>query len=150
MYEIYNIKLNDTIESIAKEFNTTKDELSKINGFSFNYNIIPNTNIIVPTNQNKPYKYYTIKKGDTIYQISEDNNIDYNLLLKINGLDEEDYIYPNQTILIPNNSFTLYLTKKNDTIEEISNKLNITPNLLIEENPNMVLETDQIIIFKEK
>ena len=110
MYEIYNILNNDTLESIAKEYDTTVDNLTEINGFSKNFKPVPGNNIIVPKNQNKPYKYYTVKKGDNIYQIAQNNNIDYNLLLKINGLDKDDYIYPNQTILIPKNGIKIFLT----------------------------------------
>ena len=150
MYEIYTTLNNDTLESIAKKYNTTKDTLSKINGFSNNYQPIPGNNIIVPTNKNKPYNYYTIKKGDNIYQIAKDNNIDYNILLKINGLDKDDYIYPNQTILIPNQKYNFYLTTNEDTLRSISDNLNISPNMIIEENPNIFLVTDQIIAFKEK
>ena len=150
MYEIYKVLENDTLESIAKEYDTTIDNLYEINGFPSNYILKQNTNIIVPKNNNNPYKYYTVKKGDNIYQIAKDNNIDYNLLLKINGLDKDDYIYPNQTILIPNSNYNIYLTQNEDTIRSISDNLNTTPNTLIEENPNLFIKTDQIIFFKEK
>ncbi len=149
MYEIYTILNNDTLESIAKEYNTTTENLSKINGFLTNYIPIPGNNIIVPKNNN-PYKYYTVKKGDNIYKIAKDNNMNYNILLKINGLDEEDYIYPNQTILIPKENYKYYLTGNEDTLRNVSENLNATPTTIIEKNPNILLATDQIIFFKEK
>ena len=132
MYEIYKIMENDTLESIAKAYETNIKSLSEINGFNNNYKLISGNNIIVPTKKNKHYKYYTVKKGDNIYKISRDNNIDHNILLKINGLDKDDYIYPNQTILIPNNNFKIYLTKNNDTVRKISESLNIKPEILIQ------------------
>ena len=150
MYEIYNVLNNDTLESIAKKYNTNIDNILNINGFIKNYNPIPGTSIIVPTTSNKPYIYYTVKKGETIYQISKQNNIDYNTLLKINGLDKDDYIYPNQTILIPNKKYKIYSTTNKDTLKDISETLNISPNRIIEENPNIELVRDQIIVFKEK
>ena len=107
MYEIYKVLESDTLESIAKEYDTTIDNLYEINGFPSNYILKQNTNIIVPKNNNNPYKYYTVKKGDNIYQIAKNNNIDYYFLLKINGLDKDDYIYPNQTILIPNSNYNI-------------------------------------------
>ena len=148
MYEIYKIMENDTLESIIKDYDTTIDTILKINGFSTDYKLIPGNNIIVPAN--KPYKYYTVKKEDNIYQIAKNNNIDYNLLLKINGLEKDDYIYPNQTILIPKENFKYYLTKNNDTIRNVTNNLNTTFDNIMKENPNIILATDQIIIFKEK
>ncbi len=150
MYEIYNIQKEDTLQQIANKYGTTESILLKINGLDDNYKPIPNTQIIVPIDQNKTYRYYTVKKGDSIYQIAKNNNIDYELLLKINGLDKDDYIYPNQTILLPKNGLTVYLTKQSDTINDIIENLNTTLDELIEENPNIYLAPEQIIVFKEK
>ena len=150
MYEIYKVLENDTLDKIAKKFNTTIDNLYEINGLTNNYILSPSTSIIVPNNSNNPYKYYTVKKGDNIYQLAKNNNIDQNLLLKINGLDKDDYIYPNQTLLIPKNNYNVYLTQNEDTIKSISERINKTPSSILEENPNLYIETDQIIIFKEK
>ena len=73
--------------------------------------------------------------------------MDYNLLLKINGLEKDDYIYPNQTILLPRKDNNMYLTKKNDTIKSLLNNLNIDINKLLEYNNDIYLEEEQIIIF---
>ena len=47
------------------------------------------------------YDSYEIKKGDTLYQISKEYNVNTKLLAQLNGLNLDDYIYPGQTILIP-------------------------------------------------
>ena len=70
MYEIYKIKDNDNLSNILKEYNTTKEELIKLNGDDILYN---NNEIIVPKKKDKNYEYYTVKKEDTIYKIAEDN-----------------------------------------------------------------------------
>lgn len=150
MYEIYNVQNGDTLQQVASKYGTTEAILLQINGFPDDYKLIPNTQIVVPIDQNKTYRYYTVKKGDSIYQIAKNNNIDYELLLKLNGLDKDDYIYPNQTILLPKNGLTVYLTKQGDTISDIIENLNTTLNELIEENPNIYLAPEQIIVFKEK
>lgn len=144
MYEIYKIKDNDNLSNILKEYNTTKEELIKLNGDDILYN---NNEIIVPKKKDKNYEYYTVKKEDTIYKIAEDNKIDYNILLKINGLDKDDYIYPNQTILLPRNGNNMYITKENDTIKNIIKELNTDINRLQEINDNIYLEKEQIIYF---
>ena len=97
--------------------------------------------------RNKNFDFYTVKKEDTIYKIANNNNMDYNLLLKINGLEKDDYIYPNQTILLPRKDNNMYLTKKNDTIKSLLNNLNIDINKLLEYNNDIYLEEEQIIIF---
>ena len=54
---------------------------------------------------------YIVKKGDNLYQIAMKNNINYKLLAQLNGLNTNDYIYPNQTILVPNKGTKLYFVK---------------------------------------
>lgn len=150
MYEIYTVTNTDTLSQIAKKYGTTEEVLSQINGFPQNYQLTPQTEIIVPTETNQTYKYYTVKKGDNVYQIAKTYNIDYDLLLKINGLDKDDYIYPNQTLLLPKSGLTVYLTKQGDTLSDIAENLNTNVERLLEENKRIYLAPEQILIFKEK
>lgn len=150
MYEIYKVQTGDTLDSIANKYGTTQALLLQINGLPDSYTPLPNSEIIVPLNQNSTYKYYTVKKGDNMYRIAEENNVNYELLLQINGLEKDDYIYPNQTILLPQNGLSLYLTKQGDTLSEILENFNATYQEIKEKNPNIYLAPEQIIVFKEK
>lgn len=150
MYEIYKVQTGDTLYSIANKYGTTQALLLQINGLPDSYTPLPNSEIIVPLNQNSTYKYYTVKKGDNMYRIAEENNVNYELLLQINGLEKDDYIYPNQTILLPQNGLSLYLTKQGDTLSEILENFNTTYQEIKEKNPNIYLAPEQIIVFKEK
>ena len=150
MYEIYKVQTCDTLDSIANKYGTTQALLLQINGLPDSYTPLPNSEIIVPLNQNSTYKYYTVKKGDNMYRIAEENNVNYELLLQINGLEKDDYIYPNQTILLPQNGLSLYLTKQGDTLSEILENFNTTYQEIKEKNPNIYLAPEQIIVFKEK
>ena len=150
MYEIYKVQTGDTLDSIANKYGTTQALLLQINGLPDSYTPLPNSEIIVPQNQNSTYKYYTVKKGDNMYRIAEENNVNYELLLQINGLEKDDYIYPNQTILLPQNGLSLYLTKQGDTLSEILENFNTTYQEIKEKNPNIYLAPEQIIVFKEK
>lgn len=102
MYEIYTIQNGDTIEIIAQKLGIDPAILYQINGLTPNYVPNPGTNIIIPQRRNNNFSYYTIKKGDNLYTIAKNYNIDVNTLAKLNGLNTSDYIYPNQTILVPN------------------------------------------------
>lgn len=147
MYEIYKVQTGDTLDSIANKYGTTQALLLQINGLPDSYTPLPNSEIIVPLNQNSTYKYYTVKKGDNMYRIAEENNVNYELLLQINGLEKDDYIYPNQTILLPQNGLSLYLTKQGDTLSEILENFNTTYQEIKEKNPNIYLAPEQIIVF---
>ena len=112
MYDIYQIKLNDTIESLANRYGTTIEELRRLNP---NSSFGVGSNIIVPTTK-EYFEVYTIEKGDNLYNIARRYNTDYNLLALLNGLNVNDYIYPNNTILVPKKDVKYYFTKKDDTI----------------------------------
>ena len=148
--EIYTPKNTDTLSIVADKFNTTEEELRNINGLDNNYLITPDKELIVPKITNNNYDYYTVKKGDNIYQIAQNNNMDYELLLKMNGLDKDDYIYPNQTILLPKKNYLTYLTKEGDTIKDIISKTNTDLEQLLRIGNKIYLAKEQIIIFEEK
>lgn len=95
------------------------------------------------------FDYYTVKKGDSLYEIAKKNNIDVNDLLLINGLKKDDYIYPNQEILIPKNDYKIIITRENDTLNGISRKLNIPILDLIEQNANIYLIPEQLIVYRK-
>ena len=150
MYEIYRVMENDTIDSISDKFDTTVAELYLINGFDDNFLLKPGMNIIVPKKKNSKFSYYTVKKGDSPYQIAKDKNVDYKILLAINGLDDNDYIYPNQTLLLPKDNYMFYLTGDNDTINDLLNQRGCSLDDMLKENENVYLAPKQIIVFNEK
>ena len=107
MYTIYQIMVGDTLESIASKFNTDVNNLLKINNID-NNTLFPGNSIVVPRN-NSYLMEYIVKEGDTIYSIARKNNVSKDTLLSLNGLNEYDYIYPNQQILIPMENVGTYL-----------------------------------------
>ena len=147
MYEIYTINKDDEIDDILRKYNIDMEELVKINGIIDLNNLKEGMQIIVPVNRNNIYKYYTVKKGDTISGIASLYNIDKDMLVAINGLDMEDYIYPNQTLMLPNDGFLLYLTKSVDTIRDVLDKFNVSIEELLRNNENIYLMEEQIISF---
>lgn len=149
MYQIYQIAANDTLASIAQKFNTTIDELRRINGMGMNYMLNPGNYIVIPSMQNNMYKTYIVKKGDNLYQIAMENGTTVQNLLLINGLEESGYIYPNQQILIPNEGVNIYVTEE-ETLSDVSNKLGISMQDLIEQNTSIYLLPEQIIIYKKR
>lgn len=150
MYEIYMVKEGDTLEKLAKEYETTVDNLKQINGIFNDFGLSSGTQIVVPVSKKQPYQYYTVKKGDNMYDIAKANDIDYLLLLQLNGLDEGDYIYPNQTIMLPKKGINIYMTKNDDTLEFVLKKMGITVEELLKENENVYLRPEQILVFRDK
>ncbi len=145
MYDIYQVQVGDTLDSIAQKFNTTTDLLRKLNS---NSSFGVGTNIIVPK-VNEYFDIYTIQKGDSLYQIAKEYNTDYNLLALLNGLNINDYIYPNTKILVPKKDVKYYITKDNDTLLSVNKLLNANVNNLLRQNDNIYLKEGQLIIYKD-
>ena len=145
MYDIYQIKLNDTIESLANRYGTTIEELRRLNP---NSSFGVGSNIIVPTTK-EYFEVYTIEKGDNLYNIARKYNTDYNLLALLNGLNVNDYIY----IIKENENITLslenmfYNKKINYTYDEYLEHLKLTKKFE-KENINYHLNYEKEQTFK--
>ncbi len=103
---------------------------------------------ILPKLNNKYFDYYTITKGDTLYKIANENKINPTLLAELNGLNETDYIYPNQVLLVPKRGTILYITTNGDILNEIAKGLNVDILELMSQNPNIYLQPEQLIVYK--
>ena len=146
MYDTYVILKNDTIDSIASKFNTSPEILYQLNGYVLN--LVPGNTLVVPRKNSDLFDYYTVSKGDTLYKIANDNNLDPSLLAQLNGINKTDYIYPNQTLLIPKAGSVLYITAVGDTLSGVSKGLNVDLNKLISQNDNIYLQPEQLIVYK--
>jgi len=148
MYDKYLIKEGDTLSKIAKKFNTQENIIMEINNIPFPDMIRKGKEIIVPVNKEKYFEYYTIQKGDSLYAIARRYNINPELLSILNGIDKEDYIYPNQEILIPKSNYSYYVTKEGDTIDIITQKFNQNSSDLLNNNETIYLLPGQLLVKK--
>ena len=148
MYRIYTITDGEDMESIARKFLTTPEELMEINGFDREYRINTGNMMIVPNN-NKIFQNYLVKKGDTIYEIANRVGTDVDTLLKVNGLDEDDYIYPDENILIPNSNILIYVTSDSDSLSDVASKFKTSREKLVVANENIVLASNQLLFYKK-
>lgn len=149
MYKIYQVQAGDTLSSIAQKFNILKEDLAILNDISPASILIPSTNIIVPKTTNPYFTDYIVKSGDNIYKIAKENNTTPSNILRLNGLNETDIIYPNQTITIPKKGTKFYITKQDDTLNSLLVQMEISPNELIKQNPTIYLTNDQLIVYKK-
>ncbi len=99
--------------------------------------------------ENEYFEVYTIKRGDTLYEIARRYNTDYNLLALLNGLNVNDYIYPDMTILVPKRDIKYYITKNNDTLYDVNNLLSGDIKKLVNENKNIYLKEGQLIVYRD-
>lgn len=150
MYKIYQVEYGDTIETIASKTGTTSKNIKNINGINSEADLIVGSLIIVPKEENKVFETYTVKRGDSIYSIAKTYNVDTSTLLLLNGLNKDDYIYPNQEITIPKNDVVVYVTRQGDTIRGIINNLGIDADTFNRENGRIFVVEDQLVIHKKE
>lgn len=148
MYDKYLIKEGETLEDIASKFNTSVDMILNINDIYSREYLKAGEEIIVPKNQESYFTYYTVNQGDTLYQIARKYNINPSLLALLNGLNMEDYIYPNQRLIIPKSGYSFYITKDGDTLEIVRDKFNKNMNDILKYNETIYLLPGQLMINK--
>ena len=148
MYDKYLIKEGETLEDIARRFNTSVDMILNINDIYSREYLRAGEEIIVPKNQESYFTYYTVNQGDTLYQIARKYNINPSLLALLNGLNMEDYIYPNQRLIIPKSGYSFYITKDGDTLEIVRDKFNKNWEDILKYNETIYLLPGQLMINK--
>lgn len=149
MYDKYLIRSGENIESIAKKFLTSANTLMEINNIPFPDYFREGKEIVVPINKEKYFEYYTVKKGDSIYKIAREKNINPELLALLNGLDDDDYIYPNQEIMLPKSNYSYYVTAEGDTVDMIIKKFGVDKDTFMKENEIIYLMPGQLLVKKK-
>ena len=147
MFDKYSMKKG---ENVAKMFNTNVDVLKQINNIYYDDMVRAGMDIIVPKNRDQYFNYYVIEKGDNLYEIARKYNINPELLASMNGLEMDDYIYPNQELLIPKSGYSYYITKDGDTLDIVSDVFRENKNELMNDNSTIYLMPGQIMVKKNR
>ncbi len=133
----YTVKAGDSLWSIAKQLNTTVDQLKQINNLSSNSLKIGQV-LKIPTTTTQPteeYKIYTVQSGDSLYQIANKNNTTVSKLLDFNNLSSTS-LKIGQQIKIPitaaetGGDYINYTVKSGDSLYQIASKYNTTVDTL--------------------
>lgn len=99
---------------------------------------------------NKYFSYYTIEKGDNLYEIARKYNINPKLLAAVNGLKDNEYIYPNQELIIPKSGYSYYITAEGDTLSGVAKTFKTSVDNLIDSNDTIYLLPEQILVHKNR
>jgi len=147
--DIYVVEKGDTIESIGRKYNIPVIEIIKANNLVSPYLLNEGQSLTIPTSLYNIFNYYTVKKGDTLYDLANKNNTTVDILTGVNGLDKDDYIYEGQTLLVPKMDVSLYITKMGDTIEDVALFFETVSTDVIYSNNSIYLLPGQLIVYKK-
>jgi membrane-bound lytic murein transglycosylase D len=101
---IYVVKKGDNLYVIAKSFNTTVQEIKRLNNLQSNM-LSVGQKLVIQSGTPEGAVLYTVKSGDTPYKIAAQYGMNLNALLALNGLSTRSKIYPGQQLWVtPNNN----------------------------------------------
>lgn len=153
----YTVKTGDTLYSIAKRFNTTVDEIKKLNNLT-NNNLSIGQLLQIPkqnnenNNTNTNILYYPVVSKDTLYSIAKKFNTTVDSIKALNNLTSNT-LSIGQILKIPsNNQYIYYTVTLGDNLYQIARKYNTTVANIISLNnlnsttltPGMVLKISTI------
>lgn len=153
---IYIVKKGDSLYSIANKYNTTVDELKRINNLTSNILSIGQV-LKLPSDKASNVEKeentisYTVKKGDSLYSIARKYNTTIDRIKDLNNLTT-NLLSIGQVLLIPTdtNLETTYTVQKGDSLYSIAKKYNTTVNRLKQLNnlTSNLLSIGQILIVR--
>ena len=123
----YVVQKNDTLYGIARKFNTTVDNLKKINNLTSNLLSVGQVLKIIEDSTMDSDNTYIVKKGDSLYSIARKYNTDVNTLKSLNNLTS-NLLSIGQVLRLPSatNENTVYTVKSGDNLYAIARKFNTT------------------------
>ena len=153
---IYIVKKGDSLYSIANKYNTTVDELKRINNLTSNILSIgqvlklPSDKANNVENEENTISY-TVQKGDSLYSIARKYDTTIDRIKDLNNLTT-NLLSIGQVLLIPTdtNLETTYTVQKGDSLYSIAKKYNTTVDRLKQLNnlSSNLLSIGQILIVR--
>ena len=126
-YLNYSVIKGDSLYSIAKKYNTSVDEIKRINNLISN-SLSIGQNLKIPINEsnNEESKetIYLVKKGDSLYSIARIYNITVDELKRINNLTSNN-LSIGQMLKLPSSDVN-YIVVKGDSLYSIAREFNTT------------------------
>lgn len=152
----YIVKKGDSLYSIANKYNTTIDELKRINNLTSNILSIGQV-LKLPSDKVSDIEKeentisYTVQKGDSLYSIARKYDTTIDRIKKLNNLTT-NLLSIGQVLLIPTdtNLETTYTVKKGDSLYSIAKKYDTTVDRLKQLNnlSSNLLSIGQILIVR--
>lgn len=153
---IYIVKKGDSLYSIANKYNTTVEELKRINNLTSNILSIGQVLKLPSDKANNVEKEentisYTVQKGDSLYSIARKYDTTIDRIKDLNNLTT-NLLSIGQVLLIPTdtNLETTYTVQKGDSLYSIAKKYNTTVDRLKQLNnlTSNLLSIGQMLIVR--
>ena len=155
----YTVKAGDSLYKIANAYNTTVNAIMNVNNLTSNALQVGQV-LKIPTTINeeiKDYINYTVKSGDSLYKIANNDNTTVDSIKKLNNLTSNN-LQINQVLKIPTTTnqgtqnYINYTVKSGDSLYKIAKMYSITPEDIIIYNKlaSTVIYPNQILFIPVK
>ena len=124
----YTVKAGDSLWKIANQYGLTVAELKNLNGLTSDNLSIGQILKISNSSSSNNSNTYTVKAGDSLWNIANKYGITVSELKSLNGLTS-DNLSIGQILKVPN-GFNTYTVKSGDSLWSIANRYGITVNEL--------------------
>ena len=139
----YIVKSGDSLYSVAKKYNTTVDEIKKLNNLTSNSLSIGQI-LNIPLSEVVLVNEYIVKSGDSLYSIANKYNTTVNELKSLNNLSNntlsigqvlklpkvDEIVTVNEYIVKSGDSLYSIAKKYNTSVDELKSLNNLTSNML--------------------
>lgn len=130
----YQVKKGDTLSQLAVKFNTTTQEIKRMNGLKDSDDIrkgeileISSPDVPIPT---VLLKEHLVKRGETLDDLSKKYGVSVSAIVSANNLSSAHVLKVGQHLLIPTSSDVTmqdYTVKEGDTLSELAQRFQTDP-----------------------
>jgi len=154
---IHVVASGDALWKIALKYNTTVDAILKANDISLSQYLTIGQKLTIPIISSTPEplqssNIYEVQSGDTLWKISQSQNVPIDTIIKMNNLDPTKYLGIGQKLYLPEQTQKIitYTVKAGDTLWKISQAHGTAIQSIVEANGlninNSIIVGQQIII----
>ena len=163
----YKVKRGDTLSEIAQKFGVTVEDIIEENNLRPPYTIYVGQKLKIPVGR-KEYKYYRVRRGDTLSEIAQKFGVSVKDIIRANNLKRPYIIRVGQVLRIPvkthkgkrttgrkidlSNCAVTHKVKPGDSIIKIAKKYHVWVKDIKRLNglKNDRLQVGQVLCIKEK
>ena len=101
MYEVYIIEAGDSLEEIARHYNTTGAQLRTLNGIAARAELPAGRSILAPKSAEARLQRYVVQAGDTLRKIAAAHDTTVAILESLNSIGDTSLIQVGETLVVP-------------------------------------------------
>jgi len=160
--KIYTVKKGDTLTEIARAFGTSSQKIASLNGISVGAPIYSGQKLKI-CGFSEDYLVYTVRKGETLWDISNKFKVTPYEIAQLNRIDKKDHIKVGQRLKIPSNGGSsrsdpgskekviFHQVKKGDCLWDIAKRYGVSLKSLLSWNaisdPKSIKAGDKIRVY---